>query len=934
MLVAAGTKARGGESTAVVLVGDPGVGKSRLLREAIVQTTLPVLEIRGYELEKHVPLAAAREVLKRRADSSGPGAVLQALLYGSEESAGELQPLRVFEATYQSLRTEFPLLVVVDDLQWVDENSLALCHYLVRAAMSDGKAAAVIAASRPSDAAGSFSGSMQELLGRASLVERRLDPLDREDAVRLASLLTRDPVAVSGEDIWRKAGGSPFWIEMVARSGGRLEDLARLVSSRLESAGADPADVMAVLSVGGRPFAASEIASVLDWPSGRAERAGLHLESRGLVARRGKTFGTAHDLISEAARSQLPVDRRNQIHRSLAAFFEERAGEDFQTLFEALRHRCAAGDSPVRLALRLALSPQRRLVGREGAAELGRIADDADLFDEVSLSLQSAVARLEVELGERSSAYRRYRLIAERMLDPHLRARAALNAAWTASDLGLVDDAQDCLDMCRKLDARDPILSIEADALEYTIHASLRHDTVRAQQPRLRALNNARRLVEAAGGIDAAVGDDLRKAYMAALRVEHNAAMMADDHERLVAAAQEMAAASVGHAEDRLQAEMDVAGALFPLGRWTEAAGRLRRLLPEAERRVLPTLMSEIAWNLSYCLYRIGSLDEAAAVADNALHLKDVAPPSEIAVSWFPGLAHAIELARADWQKGAAGLEETARAERDPHARVRLHQWTASWVARLGGEASSERVRSAVDDGERDAVAADCKRCRLDLWLHAADALIRIGQEAESSRLLAAWDVATGNQDVGPMQVFSRAWVESLIQAKKGEPEIAAESLHGLLGSARDMDLRLDEVWLHIDLATIAGTLDRDRAIEAYRAAIVLADAIGATSSRAAAARLLRGLGARPSRGTATARSGDARSSLTRRELEVARLAADGRRNAEIAEALFLSIKTVERHLSNIYLKLELRNRAELGSKLAGTGSPVHPPPKTEGFPR
>ena len=51
--------------------------------------------------------------------------------------------------------------------------------------------------------------------------------------------------------------------------------------------------------------------------------------------------------------------------------------------------------------------------------------------------------------------------------------------------------------------------------------------------------------------------------------------------------------------------------------------------------------------------------------------------------------------------------------------------------------------------------------------------------------------------------------------------------------------------------------------------------------------------------------------SLTEREVEVLRLVADGRSNRQIADALFLSPRTVERHIANIYLKIEVHSKAE-----------------------
>ena len=52
---------------------------------------------------------------------------------------------------------------------------------------------------------------------------------------------------------------------------------------------------------------------------------------------------------------------------------------------------------------------------------------------------------------------------------------------------------------------------------------------------------------------------------------------------------------------------------------------------------------------------------------------------------------------------------------------------------------------------------------------------------------------------------------------------------------------------------------------------------------------------------------------LTQREMEVARLAAQGQRNSEIANELHISVLTVESHLKHIYSKLKIRSRTELG---------------------
>jgi DNA-binding NarL/FixJ family response regulator len=66
------------------------------------------------------------------------------------------------------------------------------------------------------------------------------------------------------------------------------------------------------------------------------------------------------------------------------------------------------------------------------------------------------------------------------------------------------------------------------------------------------------------------------------------------------------------------------------------------------------------------------------------------------------------------------------------------------------------------------------------------------------------------------------------------------------------------------------------------------------------------------------ARTGDAPEQLTAQELQIALLVARGATNREAAASVFLSPKTVEKHLSNAYRKLGVRSRSELARRLSG----------------
>jgi DNA-binding CsgD family transcriptional regulator len=104
----------------------------------------------------------------------------------------------------------------------------------------------------------------------------------------------------------------------------------------------------------------------------------------------------------------------------------------------------------------------------------------------------------------------------------------------------------------------------------------------------------------------------------------------------------------------------------------------------------------------------------------------------------------------------------------------------------------------------------------------------------------------------------------------------------------------------------------RVRARDAFREALALADAMGTKGQAAAALDGLRLAGGRPRRRALTGRA-----ALTPAEERICRLVAAGGSNREVADALFLSRKTVEYHLGNAYSKLAITRREELAAAIA-----------------
>ena len=104
----------------------------------------------------------------------------------------------------------------------------------------------------------------------------------------------------------------------------------------------------------------------------------------------------------------------------------------------------------------------------------------------------------------------------------------------------------------------------------------------------------------------------------------------------------------------------------------------------------------------------------------------------------------------------------------------------------------------------------------------------------------------------------------------------------------------------------------RQEALDALRRAHDIAVAGGALALRDRVAAELRATGARP-----LARMHSGVEALTATERRVAEMAAAGQSNKEIAQALFVTAKTVENHLGRVYPKLAIHSRAELAEALA-----------------
>jgi DNA-binding CsgD family transcriptional regulator len=887
-----------GEVAVAVVVGDPGSGKSRLLGETATRTELPShFRVVGFEPESEVPLASASEFLRALTGATPHGRRLEELVFGGlPDDASSAEPIRVFESAHRAFRAVGPALVLVDDVQWLDDLSLALCHYLVRAAQASGDPLALIAAARPSSAAASFVASLRHLLPPEHMREIDLAPLDDAEALELVKELAPTLRDDAARAVAAKSGGSPFWIEALARSGGAEMDAARLVTARLRGASADAAALLALLAIAARPLALADAAELSGWGESRTQQAARELIGRGVAVESAGALRLAHDLLRAAAAREIPDEQRSRIHVRVSEWLVQTAGDDVRRLREALGHRHAVGLESLDLANRLVRARKRTLLGEDGLALLATVADEADPFDEAALDLNEEIAALASALGRHDVALDRNRLLAERRSDSPGRARALLEAAKSAFALNEIDRTRAYLTQAREGDWGDGLLELELDVHQAAVDlwSDGNRDAGRALAHETAA--GAQRMVE--------LGERARRLYVDALRVEYEAAYQEDDPHAMALAAERRAAVARGLDEqEHLTALLASARALRRMGRVGDALERTDHVYREARHRVFPRLTLDAGYWLAAYLLQCGRVADADDVVAETVDLASRIGDEARGRHAIERVACEVDFYRRDWHGGVDRLLAHAR-DGSEHSRIELHQLAALWIALAGGRALADEVLAQLAAARACAEVAGCPRCATELRLAAADALAHIGHRSDAAESLAEW--VNMQRHPQPRDRYLQQRVEALMQ----EP-LSVDVLDAAAGDADDLGFSLDALWTRLDLGTALVASDTARAKDVLASIVALAEQSGAQTVADAAEKRLRSLGVRTWK-----RGAGQGATLTERERAIAQLIAKGASNPEIAQQLFLSRKTVERHVSNVLRKAGVRNRAELAARV------------------
>jgi hypothetical protein len=753
--------------------------------------------VAGFEPVEPIPLAAVGDLVRRLATVPDDGPRLASLVFGSDERRGETA-LPSFEATHRAVMAFGPLVLAVDDLQWIDAQSMALLHYLIRAAESSARPLVVLAAARHSPAAATFAREIEGVLPDTRRLSLDLRGLPRDDGVALAIAIDAGLSEAAAEDVWRRAAGSPFWLEALARE----RDPAAAhdaVGERLRSISTDAADVVSALAIVARPAAPEELGVLNGWPAARLEEAIRELLARGLVSEQaGGAVRLAHDLIREAATAAVPAATARRLHARLVEILEANAGDDLALLAEALDHRTAAGLPTLPLAKRLLASPGRRLIGSDLFGRLSAIAEAQPAGTSDQLELDAGLGTLASEQGEQILAIRHWSRVASTAGDVRVRQHADQEAARAAYAAGRGGDVALHLERARSAPL-DAVTAMQLDTVEAETLLWIEHQTAQGAKAAQRAVARGRELAGAADGIGG-LSRETRAALLGALGAASDAALQEERAEDIVPLSREALEIADGLGEEaRLTALLRTAFPFWAIGLWHEAEERSREAWEISHRLILPVAMIEAGLGFARVLHRMGRIAEARAIATETNALEARIRPWR---RWDTSQAvlHTIELSLGE--PGGIGRLRADAQRVDPHFGMNVHQTAAIWLSRFGGGWAARDVELELEAARACSAEARCPRCDRELVVVSAELHARHGRVDQARRELAEWE----SRYLGPGYPSVHDWrarARSAIAVASGDPA-ATDELAEVVRATDAMDAAEDAVWARLGPAAVA----------------------------------------------------------------------------------------------------------------------------------
>lgn len=877
--------AAGNRSVALVS-GPAGIGKSSLVRAAVDSsevvgwgTCVEAVTAPGYWPWSRALDAVASSIgLAAAVSIAGDDAPLLALIgrsFGPASPSGgsERDRLLLMDAVSRWLARvadeHGTVVVVLDDLQWADESSLALLEYVTRDPVP--AAVALIGCHRHDELAAPARRRLSQLAMSATTIE--LNGLDR-DAVEMLAVQIGGPLsAVEVDDLFRRAGGHPVFtreLALLARDadGGHRIPVAVRDAIEVRLAGLPTAtrEVLEVAALGGNAITAEVVAvaatisrAEVDDALGTARLAGI------VTTGTDERLHFAHDLYRETIAAAIVADRRVALHQQLGAALEARAARDVVVHSADLAYHFTAAVSAgeasraARWALAAAAADVESLAFGEAAGHLRRwresvaaspVAVDQREHATVLLAEADALARAGTTEEARARLRSAHALTdAEALAD--LRAEVALAFADLGARFAMRRDevVQGLEDALSGLQGVDPDLEARLTA---RLARELQH-SVAADRPRAGPLSQ-RAIALGRAGTDPGTLVTCLLARHDVLWVPGSPAERTDLAREIVTVAE-----SSGAAERAAEGNLLLANALLESGsaafepaldeslRLFDQLGQPRHRYTSATRRAALLLLR-------------GDLDAAEAAIEDAADLgSSIREPDADNVR----MSQRLELVRARARPDDLGEFADAAVAHWTGAPIHAHAVAAGFCARSDDLPAARRHAAIVAD--------------LGTW------------RADRSYL---WSVFVRELAVAAIALDDRALCEELLTDLA--PIAATCGVNGaVVAFAGSHGHVAGLLAAHLGAPSAGGFLaDAAAVYERLGAVTYLADAQAAAHEPA-------GHRSRPF------------PSLTAREEEVLVLIARGLSNDDIVAELVVSPATVRNHITRIFQKLQARDRAQ-----------------------
>jgi DNA-binding NarL/FixJ family response regulator len=909
--------------SAVEIVGEPGIGKSRLLAELGVRA-----EARGHivlagsasELEGDLPFGVFVDALDeyvaglepRRLEAMDEAAraelphVLPSLPAGSRPAATlqieRYRTHRAMSALLEALAAAKPLVLLLDDVHWADSGSVELLGSLLRRP----PAAPVLVALtvRPRQVSERLGASLQRADRTCDLIRLDLAALDAGSA---RELLGAAVGAAEAEALYAQSGGNPFYLQELARHPD-APNVAAALGEELTMLDDAPRRVLEGAAVAGDPFEPDLAGTAAGVPEAAVVDALDELLQRDLVRHTDvpRRFRFRHPLVRRAVYEGTPGGWRLGAHERCARALAER-GAPAAARAHHVEHAARHGDGEAVAVLREA-GEATALRTPAGAARWFTAALrllPATAAPPERIGLLMPLARAHVASGRLEEARDAVRECFDLVPEEGTAVRVRLAAALAGIDRALGRHAEARVRLLATLDSLPDRNSPDAAAMmvDLAIHAGLVLEYERTQEWGDRALAivrplGDRPLIAAAAGV-CALG-------LSAAGMRHAAEPYWEEAAALVDAMPDHELAS------RLDAIASVATAEGYLDRFERGAAHARRGFAvgraTGQEELLPILIP--AFTTSLC--GLGRLDEAKEVLDGGVESARVTGNVQ-PLAWALLSLGLVQVLAGELDAALVTAEESVEVSLEIDASA-VHSFARVvhghvLIERGDSQQGVETLIAATGAEHLPTVPGAWRAWALD---HLAQGWLAAGhREAAERAAERAGAVAASTGLRFAAAAAERAQARLALDA--GDPAAAAE--HGLAAAAG-----ADEVGARVEAGisrvlagrALAQAGEPERAAAELQRAAAEFEACGAPGRRGEAERELGKLGVRRHRRTRPGTGGSGIESLTERELEVARLVVDRRTNAQIASTLFLSTKTVETHMRNLFHKLGVSSRVDV----------------------